>query len=84
MRFVKQLQYYKEKQKSITATAPPVLQKEKGTAILTTVAILQRERERNCNYYNHSSIATQDTVIIATLPGLQKKRNCNYILRPWG
>ena len=60
MRFVKQLQYYKEKQKSITATAPPVLQKDKGTAILTTVAILQRERER-------------ETAITITIPVLQRK-----------
>ena len=42
---------------------------ERGTAITTTVPVLQRERNSNC--YNRSCIAEKETVIIATLPWLQ-------------
>ena len=64
--------------------------REKGTAITRLLGSLQycRKRqtttaatalvlqtERNCNYYNCSSIAEKETVIITTFAVLQKERN---------
>ena len=60
--------------------------REKGTAITRIAPILQKKRnynccdrssitKRNCNYYNCSSIAEKETVIITTFAVLQKERN---------
>ena len=64
--------------------------REKGTAITRLLGSLQycRKRQtttaatalvlqtaRNCNYYNCSSIAEKETVIITTFAVLQKERN---------
>ena len=61
--------------------------REKGTAITRIAPILQKKsnynccdrssitNRKNCNYYNCSSIAEKETVIITTFAVLQKERN---------
>ena len=49
--------------------------KEKGTAITTAVPMLQREKLQLLQPLQY---CRQETVIIATLPVLQKERNWNY------
>ena len=74
LQLLRPLQYCKQQETAITTTAP-LLQRE---GELQLPRPFQCCRDRNCNYYNRSSIAEKETVIIATLLVLQKKRNWNY------
>ena len=78
----KRLQYCKKRETAITTTAP-VLQREREREQLQFLQRLQycRETERNCNYYDRSSIADWEKLQILRPLRYCKKENLQ-LLRP--
>ena len=90
LQLLRPLQYCRERETTIATTAP-VLQTARNCNHYDRSIIAKRGelqlprpfqccRERNCNYYyNRSSIAEKETVIIATLPVLQKREKLELL-----
>ena len=102
LQLLRPLPYCRERETTIATTAPvlqtarncnhydrSIIAKRGGTAITTTVPMLQRQklqllqplqycRERNCNYCDPSSIAEREKLELLGPLQYCRDRNCNY------